>query len=221
MAYCKHSYTVLRDGVVIANGVTDLAAVAAISGDTQNVCPATCEVTIADVAFDGTDFYITLTDGSEAPYIFIFGTTQQFGSHLVYPFLTLPTAVSIQQLFGVTNLADLIASVPQNITVVGTLQNTPPTGVGTFCSVAIMGFTVVTPAGWESGDEFLLPTSLDACDGVLTYSVIHAEGVTGATIDTNVLTITSLTAGIVMVNIYCDGLIVQTYIYNLPEPTTP
>lgn len=214
MAYCKHSYTVLRDGVVIANGVTDLAAVAAISGDTQNVCPATCEVTIADVAFDGTDWSISLTEESEAPYLWLFGVTN-VGLHLVLPSPSFPAVLSNNQLF--------LDNAPVSITVAGTLQNTPPALVGdpAPCSVGAMGFTFVSVEAWESGDEFLLPTSLDSCDGVLTYSVIHTEGVTGATIDTNVLTITSESTGSVVVNIYCDGLIAQTYIYNLPEPTTP
>ncbi len=204
MAYCKPTYTVLRNGIVIANHTTAENASAAVQADIAKFCPTPCNVQFLDVAFDGTEWTIGLTPDSTAPFLLLLGDSED-GNIIISPAPDFPATIADTDLFAGGN--------QQSISVIGATTESP--GEDDACSSDTINFNYPEIIANTGEVELLLPTSLDDCTGAITYSVLYTNATT-AQIVAGTLTITDNDATTTYVGIYCDGLIHGVYVYEVP-----
>jgi hypothetical protein len=213
MAYCKPIYTLFRNGALLVNGGTAEEVAASALADYEKFCPTTtppppalCNVEFLDIAFDGTNFNftITLAPESNAPYLFFSSTTALAETNFT-PTPDFPLTISFPDLFPDANLSQLT-----NIAILGSQIPDPQTD-DDICDSDIIYFKLEESAYSESVN-FALPTSLEGCEGALTYAILFSDattsGITGTT-----LNVQNSSVSITLVAIYCDGLIHSVYTY--------
>jgi hypothetical protein len=217
MAYCKPTYTVIRNGITIANFVTPDAAQEIIAADYEKFCPTPlpppCNVEFLDIAFDGNNFTITLTPESTAPYLFFSSTTDLAETNFT-PTPDFPLTISIGELFPDADVSEFT-----NIAILASQIPAPQTD-DDICDSDIIYFEHELAEIHAASVDFALPTSLEGCEGVLTYAIIYSNATTSSITGTT-LNVQSAGRTATHVAIYCDGLIHAVYIYRVPVPANP
>jgi hypothetical protein len=205
MAFCKPTYTVIRNGVVILNGGSSSDALSTIENDFFKFCPPViCVVGFADIAFDGDDWTITLTPETSAPYLLL-----SIGGSLVTPTPSFPATIPSSE------IGDQV-----NIEIIGSYVDSPESP-DDFCGVAQIVIDTLTDPDYDGDADFALPGGeMVGCDGTITFTVLHTNA-DSATIGEVQINIISEAASQTYVAVYCDGVPVAVYIYNLPEPVAP